>query len=266
VFLSGGGLQAQPDTNGELPEPGAIAQKLAAPASTTVPPASAAFSAHGATPGAATAASSADALAPMPPPTPAETPTPELLGSPANSGGIDGAVIATIVALGSLAGFLLYDCGLTRAKNSGHTVTVVLVGSLVGLLGYWIGGFALQCGGMGDIHAALMQPPDRTTASALDYEIGWHHWGIMGSAGFFLAGDSASRNGLALLFLAQAAMALIAVEGQAGRGYFLRVPRRVSDFPALRQLDLGRWLAGRDRARAALGQWLCRSRRRRRGA
>ncbi len=120
------------------------------------------------------------------------------------------------MALASLAGFVLYYCGLTRAKNSGHTATLVLVGALVGLFGFWVGGFALQSGGIGDARAALMQPPDAATASALNHELGFHHWGIMGSSGFFLATDDASRNNIATLFLIQAAMMLIAVTAALG--------------------------------------------------
>ncbi len=86
------------------------------------------------------------------------------------------------------------------------------------MLGFWIGGFAVQSGGMGDSHAALMQPPDRATASALDYELGFHHWGLMGSSGFFLASDDDARNSIAALFLAQAAMVLIVIAAALGAG------------------------------------------------
>ncbi len=129
---------------------------------------------------------------------------------------VAGSVLGAVMALGSLAGFILYYCGLTRAKNSGHTATLLLVGTLVGLLGFWIGGFALQSGGMGDAHAALMQPPDRATASALDYEIGFHHWGIMGQLRFFLASDDEARNSIAALFLGQAAMVVIVIAAALG--------------------------------------------------
>ncbi len=227
VFLSTIDLRAQPETNSDVPEPGAIAQKVngapatnAAPtnapsATTNVAPAP---SAPVATPTPARAPT--DASAPMAPPSITEAPAPELIRKPPPTWNVAGSVLGAVMALGSLAGFILYYCGLTRAKNSGHTATLLLVGPLVGLLGFWIGGFALQSGGMGDTHAALMQPPDRSATSALDYEIGFpafgHHWGIMGSSGFFLAGDDASRNSIAVLFLVQAAMVLIAIAAALG--------------------------------------------------
>ncbi len=125
-----------------------------------------------------------------------------------------------LLAFGSLAGFLLYQCGLTRAKNSGHTSTLLLVGVLFAITGYWIGGFAVQTGGIGDAHAALPQPITATEKSALDHELGavvaGHHWGFMGSAGFFLDTDGATTNSIAALFLMQAALLAIAVGAALG--------------------------------------------------
>jgi Amt family ammonium transporter len=136
-----------------------------------------------------------------------------------------------LMALASLGGFLLYYCGLTRAKNSGHTSTLLLIGVLFGLTGYWIGGFALQSGGIGDSHAALAQPPSPAERSALDHELGPvlfnHHWGIMGSAGFFLATDDSARDGISTLFLVQSALLAIALAASLGaaleRGRLLAV-------------------------------------------
>jgi ammonium transporter, Amt family len=124
------------------------------------------------------------------------------------------------MTLASLGGFLLYYCGLTRAKNSGHTSTLLLVGVIFGLTGFWIGGFALQTGGIGDAHAALAQQVLPAEQSALDHELGpiffGHHWGLMGSAGFFLATDDSTRNGIAALFLIQAAWLAIAIAAALG--------------------------------------------------
>jgi Amt family ammonium transporter len=130
------------------------------------------------------------------------------------------------MTLASIGGFLLYQCGLTRAKNCGHTSTLLLVGVLFGLTGYWIGGFAVQTGGVGDAHAALVQPFLPAEKGALDHELGpvvfGHHWGLMGSAGFFLATDAgpapddSSRNSIAVLFLIQAALLAIVVAAALG--------------------------------------------------
>jgi Amt family ammonium transporter len=129
-------------------------------------------------------------------------------------------VLAALMTLASLGGFLLYQCGLTRAKNSGHTCTLLLVCVLFGLTGYWIAGFAVQTGGIGDAHAALTQPVPQAERSELDHELGpvvfGHHWGLMGSSGFFLATDNATQNGIAMLFLGQAALLVIVVAAALG--------------------------------------------------
>ncbi len=133
---------------------------------------------------------------------------------------IQGSILDALMALASLGGFLLYYCGLTRAKNVGHTSVVLLVGVLLALTGYWVGGFAVQTGGVGDAHAALAEPLLPAEKSALDHELGplvfGHHWGLMGSAGFFLATDDSARNGIDGLFLIQAALLAIAVAAALG--------------------------------------------------
>ena len=123
-----------------------------------------------------------------------------------------------MMTLASLGGFLLYQSGLTRAKNCGHTSTLLLVGVVFALIGYWIGGFAVQTGGIGDAYAALAGPFGVTQKSALDHELSFmvmgHHWGLMGNSGFFLMTED--RPNVALLFLGQAALLVIAVAAALG--------------------------------------------------
>lgn len=121
-----------------------------------------------------------------------------------------------MMTLASLGGFLLYQCGLTRAKNCGHTSTLLLVGVIFALIGYWIGGFAVQTGGVGDAHAALAQPIGPVEKSALDHELGFHHLGFMGNSGFFLMTEESARSGVAMLFLGQAVLLAIAVAAVLG--------------------------------------------------
>jgi Amt family ammonium transporter len=45
------------------------------------------------------------------------------------------------------AGFALAETGFTRAKNAGHTMAMNMMIYCIGMLGYWICGFALQMGG-----------------------------------------------------------------------------------------------------------------------
>jgi Amt family ammonium transporter len=84
------------------------------------------------------------------------------------------------------AGFAMAETGFTRAKNAGHTMAMNFMVYGLGLLGYWICGFALQMGGVGGV-AAL------GGAKALNSEFVIHlfgkDFGLFGMKGFFLSGD-----------------------------------------------------------------------------
>ena len=140
--------------------------------------------------------------------------------NPESTGISSSLVLAALLALGSTGGFLLYHCGLTRAKNCGHTSMLLLVGLMFGLVGYWAGGFAVQSGGVGDAHAALGEPFLAADTSGLDHELGFmagsHHWGLMGSSGFFLTTEHISTNNIAALFLGQFALLAIALAAVLG--------------------------------------------------
>src|SRR5512147_89319 len=47
------------------------------------------------------------------------------------------------------AGFAMAETGFTRAKNAGHTMAMNFMVYVLGMLGYWFCGFALQMGGAG---------------------------------------------------------------------------------------------------------------------
>ena len=219
-FLSANLLRAGTDTNSDIPGPGQISIDIN---STNVPATNAPTvqSPSTVTPAPVAAPTPPSAPVPIPPvATPSVTePTP-----PSSNKGtpliMSGLILGALLTLASLGGFLLYQTGLTRAKNVGHTSTLLLVGALFGLTGYWIGGFAVQTGGVGDAHAALAQPLDPAAGSALDHELGpmafGHHWGIMGSSGFFLATDDSTRDEIAMLFLVQSAMLVIVLAAALG--------------------------------------------------
>jgi len=201
---------AQTETNTDLLTPGQVSLNSSIAATNTP---------------ATNAPSAISAATPTPAPTAAASIPSMTEAAPATSpssaaSNIPISILAALMTLASLGGFLLYQCGLTRAKNCGHTSTLLLVGVLLGLTGYWIGGFAVQTGGIGDTHAALVQPLPQAERSALDHELGFmalgHHWGIMGSSGFFLATDDSARNGIPSLFLVQAALLAIALAAALG--------------------------------------------------
>jgi Amt family ammonium transporter len=85
------------------------------------------------------------------------------------------------------AGFALAETGFTRAKNAGHTMAMNMMVYVIGMLGYWICGFALQTGGVGGV-ATLGGA--QVLANEFTITIGGNDFGLFGTTGFFLSGVS----------------------------------------------------------------------------
>jgi Amt family ammonium transporter len=85
------------------------------------------------------------------------------------------------------AGFAMAETGFTRAKNAGHTMAMNFMIYALGMLGYWVCGFAIQMGGAGPI-ATL------GGAGVLDGEftikLFGKDFGLFGTKGFFLSGGT----------------------------------------------------------------------------
>ncbi len=99
------------------------------------------------------------------------------------------------------AGFALVETGLCRAKNAGHTMAMNFMVYGLGMIGYFVCGFAFQNGGVG-----IAGVPNLGGLSALTKElaipIGGTNWGIIGYKGFFLS-DGTYDVGIAVMFLFQ---------------------------------------------------------------
>lgn len=97
------------------------------------------------------------------------------------------------------AGFAMVETGFTRAKNVAHTMCMNFMIYPVGMLGYWICGFALHMGGVGALAALGGTAP-------LNHEfvvnVAGHSWGLFGLKGFFLSGGTYDV-GVFTLFLFQ---------------------------------------------------------------
>jgi Amt family ammonium transporter len=108
-------------------------------------------------------------------------------------------LIAGFLVMFMQAGFAMVETGFTRAKNAAHTMAMNFMVYAIGMLGYWICGYALQMGGVG-------------TVSALGGTPGLNHeftvtlfgktFGLFGLKGFFLSWD-AYDVGIFALFLFQ---------------------------------------------------------------
>jgi Amt family ammonium transporter len=90
------------------------------------------------------------------------------------------------------AGFALVETGLCRAKNAGHTMSMNFMIYPMGMLGFYLCGFAFMFGGLGPIGTM-------GGYSGLNHEITWtlfgKPFGILGWKGFMLQGagyDSAA--------------------------------------------------------------------------
>ena len=85
------------------------------------------------------------------------------------------------------AGFAAVETGFTRAKNVAHTMTMNFMIYPIGMIGYWICGYAFQMGGVGAV-AAIGGTP------GLNHEVTinlfGHPFGLFGAKGFFLSGDT----------------------------------------------------------------------------
>jgi Amt family ammonium transporter len=103
-------------------------------------------------------------------------------------------LIAGFLVMFMQAGFALVETGLIRAKNASHTMSMNFAVYALGMLGFFVCGFAFMCGGLNGtaiggpvtlggtptLHSML------TFGSAIN---GDHGWGILGTTGFFLSGN-----------------------------------------------------------------------------
>jgi Amt family ammonium transporter len=103
------------------------------------------------------------------------------------------------------AGFAMVETGFTRRKNAAHTMMMNFMVYTIGMLGYWVCGFAFQYGSTAaptscsevlslgpSIHTVLNQQ--------LGFPIGDKYFGLLGNAGYCLTG-SALNGGIFTLFL-----------------------------------------------------------------
>ncbi len=103
-------------------------------------------------------------------------------------------LIAGFLVMFMQAGFALVETGLIRAKNAAHTMSMNFMVYGIGMLGFFICGFAFMCGGANGTAiggpVALGGTPTLhsmlTVGSAVN---GDHGWGLLGTTGFFLTGN-----------------------------------------------------------------------------
>lgn len=85
------------------------------------------------------------------------------------------------------AGFALVETGFTRAKNAMHTISMNFMIYAIGIVGFFLVGFALAFGGLGTIGVSNLgglKPLD----GMFSVDIGGTKWGLFGTRGFGLSG------------------------------------------------------------------------------
>jgi len=96
-------------------------------------------------------------------------------------------LIACFLVMFMQAGFALAETGFTRAKNAAHTMAMNFMCYPLGMLGFWICGFALMMGGVGAVSALGGTGP---LTDAFSIHIAGHTLNMFGHKGLFLRGDS----------------------------------------------------------------------------
>src|SRR5216683_4655996 len=98
------------------------------------------------------------------------------------------------------AGFAIVETGLTRVKNANHTMMMNFMVYGVGMLAYWLIGFAIQEGGVGAV-ANLGNSPVLSHEFAVN--VFGKPFGLWGSGGFFLMHSGSYDVFVMVLFLFQ---------------------------------------------------------------
>jgi ammonium transporter, Amt family len=83
------------------------------------------------------------------------------------------------------AGFAMVEAGLTRAKNAAHTMAMNMMVYALGMIGFFISGFAIMFGGIGSLGTL---GGFGGLANELTINLFGHSFGLIGTKGFFLTG------------------------------------------------------------------------------
>ena len=93
-------------------------------------------------------------------------------------------LIAGFLVMFMQAGFALVETGFTQKKNVAHTMGMNFLVYAVGMLGFWICGFALMFGGA--LNASTLGGAPGVISSEYVVHMFGHDFGLWGKVGFFL--------------------------------------------------------------------------------
>jgi ammonium transporter, Amt family len=109
-------------------------------------------------------------------------------------------MVAGFLVMFMQAGFALVETGLTRAKNVAHTMGMNFMVYAIGILGFWLVGFAFQMGGVGPMATFGGDP---SLSSEFTITLAGKAFGLFGTKGFLLQGLSLFTPAVAAMFLFQ---------------------------------------------------------------
>src|SRR5579885_2915861 len=121
------------------------------------------------------------------------------LGGLLNSLNLAWVLIAGFLVMFMQAGFAMLETGFTRAKNAVNTMAMNFIIYPIGLVGFWLTGYALMMGG-------VSQWPSLGTSGIpsreLSISIGGHPFGLIGAHKFVLLSVSHDPGSLAMFLFA----------------------------------------------------------------
>jgi Amt family ammonium transporter len=94
-------------------------------------------------------------------------------------------LIAGFLVMFMQAGFAMVETGFTQKKNVSHTICMNFLIYAIGMIGFWICGFAIMFGG--GLNVAALGGSASVIPSEYVIHIFNHDFGIWGKAGFFLS-------------------------------------------------------------------------------
>ncbi len=95
-------------------------------------------------------------------------------------------MLAGFLVMFMQAGFAMVETGFTRAKNASHTMAMNFLIYPLGMLGFYVCGFAFMFGGFGAL--GTLGGTD-VLNSAFSIKVGGNDWVLFGTKGFFLGSD-----------------------------------------------------------------------------
>ncbi len=108
-------------------------------------------------------------------------------------------LVAGFLVMFMQAGFAMVETGFTRAKNAVNTMAMNLVIYPIGVVGFWLTGYAFMMGG---VHQWPSLGDAGMSHCELSLTLGGHIWGIIGFSKFALASVSHDPASLAMFLFA----------------------------------------------------------------